>query len=273
MKKLINPYGRVNTTILQAAKPRGYVVWELTEEQTGKVQKRGKSNLITSYARGQLAQQLAGVSITLPGFVGVGTGTTTPQVSDTDIETVSQYNGSNDAKAVDSKSVRGQYTTRLITQFTTAEANISITELGLLDAADAGNLWARVLVTITKTNTQRLTIYWYITFDRSENVAIKNGSSITATGTMTAGSLFTATFANTVTSVIITNNNGGDMWFRFNAALDGGTPPVSYDVMIKDTEMLLLIEEEFAISTISCFRASGGATGALPKNELSIVGW
>jgi hypothetical protein len=249
----------------------GFVYWELTDEHSGKKEKSGDSNVITNHSRERLATALLNTAITWPNFIGVGTGTSTPSASDTGLQTVFQYDGANDAKTIDSKSVRSLYTSRLVVQFSTTQANTTIRELGLLDAANGGNLWARVSVNITKTSSQRLTVYWYITFNRSIDVALKTGASINATGTISAATATTLTFASTVTVVIIYNNSGEKLYFKINEALDGANPPVDYDFALSDGELKEFLNEEIAITTVSVFGAT--ISGAMPLNKLSMVGW
>jgi hypothetical protein len=249
----------------------GFVRWTLSDEKTGKYIGGGRSNILVNYTRETLASAMIGTSVTYPGTVAVGTGTTAPAAADTGLETLSQYDGANNAKAVDSKSIKSIYTSRFVVQFSTSEANITIRELGLFDDTSATNMWARVSVNITKTSSQRLTVYWYITFDRSSNVAIKTGGSIAATGTAAAATAFTLTFASAVTVLMINNNAGEELYFRFNQALDAGNPPVSYDIKLDDNETFQLLNEEISITTVSVFGAT--ISGALPLNGLSVVGW
>ena len=252
--------------------PIGYVEWELENIKTGLVTKSGKSNIVVNYARDRLAQALIGTSVTYPGFISVGTGTTSPSAADTGLVTLSQYDGANDAKAFTSKSVKSIYTARYVTQFTSGEANITIRELGLFDSANAGNMWARVTVNITKTSSEVLTIYWNITFDRSSGVAIKTGASISATGTATSNDKFTATFASAVTVVMLHNNSGNELYYKINEDLDAAKPPVDYDGILQDNERVYFIEEEISISTIALFSAVNNV-GVLPINDFAIVGW
>ena len=269
--KLLLPGSR--GSILEGMEPRGYVRWTLTDAKTGRFIKSGGShNLLVNKTRSELADALIGTSVTFPGFIGVGTGTTAPAADDTGLETVSQYNGSNDAKAVDSKSLRSLYTARFVVQFSTSEANVTIREIALLSAADAGNLWARVAVNITKSSSERLTIYWYIIFDRSLDVAIKSGASINATGTFNGSNPITLTFASAVTIFIMHNNSGAEMYFKINEALDAADPPADYDGMLDDNETFKLLNEEISITTVSVYGANLG-TQAAPQNILSCVGW
>tara|TARA_Y100000310_G_C20550980_1_gene748065 strand:- start:151 stop:969 length:819 start_codon:yes stop_codon:yes gene_type:complete len=260
-------------SILEGMEPRGYVRWTLTDIKTGRfIKSGGKHNLLVNKTREELASAIIGGSVTFPGFIGVGTGTTAPAADDTDLETVSQYNGSNDAKAVDSKSIRSLYTARFVVQFATGEANVTIRELALLSAADSGNLWARVAVNIAKTSSERLTIYWYIIFDRSLDVAIKSGASINGTGTFANSTPVTLTFASAVTIFKLTNNTGTQIFFKINEALDGADPPVDYDGKLADGGTFELLNEEVSITTVSVWGTALG-TAAAPQNGIGCVGW
>ena len=259
--------------IKEGMEPRGYVRWTLTDAKTGRFKKSGGChNLLVNKTREQLASAIIGGSVTYPGFIGVGVGTSTPASSDTGIETVSQYNGSNDAKAVDSKSVRSIYTARFVVKFTTGQANTAIKELALLTTADDGDLWARVAVTITKTSSERLTIYWYIIFDRSLDVAIKSGASTAATGTFSNSTPVTLTFASAITVLMLHNNSGTQVYFKINEALDGADPPVDYDGVLQDNDRFELLNEEISISTVSVWGTALGSAAA-PSNVIGCVGW
>ena len=75
------------------------------------------------------------------------------------------YDGVNEAKVcIDSVTKYTNTTARLSTQFTTAQGNTTIKQLGLYDNSDSGNLWAIANVNINKVAGERLTIYWYLTF-------------------------------------------------------------------------------------------------------------
>jgi len=269
--KLMLPGSR--GAIRENMNPRGYVRWTLTDAKTGRfVKSGGQHNILVNKTREELSSAVIGGSVTFPGFIGVGTGTNTPSAADTGLQTVSQYNGSNDAKAVDSKSVRSLFTSRFVVQFATGEANVTIRELGLFSAADSGNLWARVSVNIVKTSSSRLTIYWYIIFDRSIDVAIKSGASIAATGTFSNSTPVTLTFASAITIMILTNNSGTQIFFKINEALDGADPPVDYDGRLDNGEEFKLLNEEISITTVSVWGTALG-TGTAPVNEIGCVGW
>lgn len=251
--------------------PRGYVRWELYDELNNKIIKKGKSNVITNFAREKLASAYKGDTVTFPSHIGIGTGTSTPAAGDTALQTPVNYDGVNAAKTIDSKSVIRLYATRFVTQFLTTEANQNIRELGLFDAANSGNLWARVSVTINKVNTQRLTVYWYLTFERGTGVPVKTGASIGATGTITSAVDSTATFASQVTFCIIENNTGDVVYVSISDAMSG-TPPNEYDYRIANGSRIELLDEEFGITDLHIYKVAVN-NFSLPNNALSIRGW
>lgn len=251
-------------------KIRGYVRWELV----GKVWRpeRGRAeNAVVDTGRAQLAKLLSGATVSLPRYVAVGTGTTDVSSSQTDLIALSKYDGINDAKLASSVDVKGQFTTRILTQFTQTEANINIKELGLFDAANnPKKMWARVRVAINKTSVNRLNVFWYITLERRSGVAIKTGASISATGTYTQNADSTLTFASNVTVLQIHNNTGVALYVRLNAAMSGN-PPNDYDFRLPDGGSLFIDNEAVEISTVHVF---GSATGfTLPDNRLVCKGW
>jgi len=279
----------------------GYVDWELIDDETGKVVERGRgysnkwwepllyfvnkftfisnlfyrffrpgqSNAILDKARSELADFMVGTSITVPGFVGIATGSGTIASSDTTLDTPVDYDGSNEAKAFSGKSVRGNNLVRYVTQFTKVEAIQTIGQLGLFTAANSGNLWAKVSVTIVKTATQRLNVYWYVIFERNAALAIKSGGSIGATGLVSTSADSTLTFPTTVTSLSIHNNSGVLMYVSLNDAMTGN-PPEDYDFLILDGGKLELMQEEVSIATVHVFMAD---TFTLPDTQLVVRGW
>lgn len=273
----------------------GYVDWELIDEATNKVVSHGRGytnrwydwilqrlpnwisrhwllgdrNAIVDVGRNKLADAFIGTSITYPQFVGIGTGTNNVAAGDTALQTPVDYDGSNEAKQAATRNLRGDFTSRITTNFTTSEANQNIRELGLFDAANSGTMWARVRVTINKTSTQRLNVFWYITFSRRSGLAIKSGESITATGTTIADTASTLTFLNTVSIWTIHNNSGVRMYIKLNGALVG-TPPTNYDFLLESGDSLNNSNEEVEVSTISVYLNSAIT---LPSNLLVVKGW
>ena len=177
--------------LLDPYRVKGFVHWELIDDKTGRVTRRGRGkheswwmkavpktlqklfllgdeNAIVDTGRNRLAQYMIGTSITSPNFIGIGTGTNGVAASDTALQTPVDYDGANDAKASATRSLKGQYTARIVTNFLATEANQNIRELGLFDAANSGNMWARVSVTINKAASERLNIYWYVVFEEED---------------------------------------------------------------------------------------------------------
>jgi hypothetical protein len=291
---------------LKIAEPailRGYVDWELVDDKTGRVTSNGRGwirrkwlgrrlsrildfltpylpflsrlfpygveNALVNTARNKLANAFIGTATTYPQWIGIGTGTNDVGGGDTALQTLVHYDGTNDAKVADSKTLKGQFTSRIITQFTTAQANQSIRELGLFDAANSGNLWARVRVTINKTSSERLNVHWYIIFERRSSLAIKTGASIGATGTITANTDITLTFSSSVTIVIIFNNSSVPMYIKFNGALTS-SPPTDYDAYIESGGHFIMSDEEIDVSTVHVYM---NAAITMPHNNLTVRGW
>tara|TARA_Y100000310_G_C20684585_1_gene818142 strand:+ start:922 stop:1845 length:924 start_codon:yes stop_codon:yes gene_type:complete len=286
--------GRTGNNFLDPFKVKGYVDWELIDDATGKVTKHGrawshsrltrflpdwiasrlplgKENAIVNNARNQLANALIGTSVTYPEYIAIGTGTDSVAASDTALQTVSQYDGANDAKQAVSRTLKGQFTARIVAQFTTAQANVNIREVGLFEANDASqNMWARVNINVNKNETERLNIYWYLVFERRTGLAIKTGASIGATGTIVADTDSTLTFASSVTIVMITNNSGVKAYFKLNEALTGGASPTNYDFSLDNGEAYIQSDEEIEVSTIHVIMNDAFT---MPDNELSVRGW
>ena len=279
---------------LDQFKVRGYVDWELVDDATGKVVKRGEGtatrwwyryipsflqqllrlgteNAVVDYARNRMATAVIGTSVTYPTFIALGTGTNAVAASDTALQTVSQYDGSNDAKVASSQSLKGLYTSRIVVQFGTTEGNVTIRELGLFPANDASqNMWARVNVNIAKTSSERLNVYWYIVFERRAGLAIKTGTSIAATGTTVANTDSTLTFASAVTIFVVHNNSGVVMYLKLNGAMTG-SPPQDYDYVLQDGQSLIQSEEEVEVTTIHVYL--NAAITPSTSNLLTFQGW
>lgn len=288
--------------LLEKAVPKGYVYWELIDDATGRVTKRGKGivprslrerlydllpfflypflrrffplgyeNAILDFMRNKMADFFIGTSVTPPTFIGIATGTGNVGAGDTTLDTPVDYDGANEAKVVDSKTIFGEFTSRLVVQFSTSEAIQSIRQIGLFDAANSGSLWAKVKVTINKVSTERLNIYWYITWERRAGLAIKTGASISPAGTATQNTISTLTFASAVTVIMLENNSGSIIYVKFNAALDSGTAPKNYDIKMADGDRVELTQEELSVITLSI--ASAAATFTMPDNKFIASGW
>jgi hypothetical protein len=251
------------------------VHYYLIHARTGRIITHKKThNIITNKARERLALYMKGDSISSPAFVGIGTGTNNAVAGDIALQTPVDYDGANDAKVASIRDILSTYKSRTTVQFGSSEANQNIRELGLFDAANAGNLWARVNVTINKTSAQILTVYWYISFERATGVAIKTGQSVAATGTITGQVDSTLTFPSTVTFLMVENNTGVVVYIKINGAMTG-TPPTGYDYRLEASGIksrLELVNEEISISNIHVYKDSAGNI-TLPANTFVAVGW
>ena len=114
-------------------------------------------NLIAEFLGNETPTTSAGLS---PNFCGVGTGTTTPTVNDTQLQTETKRN------LVSSKSSSGNvaYITGF---FGSSDVSGTLTEVGLFingtSTANSGILLDRTLINITKSTQETLTIDFIIT--------------------------------------------------------------------------------------------------------------
>lgn len=144
----------------------GKVRFIFTDVKTGKKEiSRWHKNLIPTEGREAIARRLGNIALKanegVVTYGAVGTGTTAPQNSDTQLETELFR------KLIASVS----YTANVITIrtfYTTAEANGALREFGLFGedasgAANSGTLFQRVNINRTKTNSKTLTIESVIT--------------------------------------------------------------------------------------------------------------
>lgn len=145
--------------------PKGGVLIQLHDAKTGKLKyEEFNQNMIVDTGKTSLASALTGVTANNQGIItycAVGTGTTAPTESDTDLETELFR------KLVSVRSSSGNVAT-FQTFYTTSEANGTLGEAGLFgdDAsgtADSGTMFARVLISRTKTSNDTLTLTWTIT--------------------------------------------------------------------------------------------------------------
>jgi hypothetical protein len=281
---------------------KGYVHWELLDEDDNLLERGegqgsqwwikwlpyslrkyipyGKRNAVVNTARSQIATFLqSGSGVVAPSFVGVGTGSDNVAAADTALGTAVAYTGgSATAKAVNSRTIMDQYTVRYIASFSTNEltqslSSINIREFGLFSTSSVtSNMWARVNVDITKENTQKLNVYWYIVFERRTGLAIKSGASIQATGNITANTSTALTFASPVTIVTMHNDTGQKAWFRFNEAL-AGSPPTNYDVVLEDGQSWWMSAEEIEITTVHIYVNAAINISSGGHNSISVRGW
>ena len=271
---------------------KGYVHWEVLDEND-KVIRRGegqgsqwwlkiipsfirrfipwgKRNAIVNLARAQLTEFLkTGSGVTAPSFIG-----------DTALQTAIPYTGgSATAKAVTTRTILDQYTVRYITSFgtseiTTSSSDVAVRELGLFTtSAVTSNMWARVSVNVTKANTEKLNIYWYITFERRTGLAIKSGESVGTSGNVTAVTDSTLTFSSAVTILMIHNDTGQKAYFRFNGAFTGETSsaaPNNYDIVLEDGQSYYQSDEEIEVASVHVYV---NASITMPSNTLVVRGW
>ena len=287
-------------SFIDGIKPRGYVHWELLDEEDNIIERGygvgsqwwlkfipkflhkflpyGKQNAIVNVSRKRITDWVAGGSAPpVPNYVAVGTGATPVAAADTALENAIPYTGvTATAKIADTTSVFGEMAVRYVTSFntneiTTGASNVDIKEFGLFTGTDlsTADMWARVNVNITKSPQQKVNIYWYLVFERRTGLAIKSGESIGATGSITANTASTLSFASQVTICTIHNNTGQPLYVKLNGVL-AGTPPTNYDFIILDGQSYLQSDEEIAINTVGVYV---NATITMPSNTIVVRGW
>lgn len=119
-------------------------------------------NIIPTVGRSVLAQRLANTT-TYTGIVNkvaLGTGNTAPANSDTQLATESYRNNAASLTYADNIAYITGFFTATETSGTFAEAGLFIDGTG---SANTGQLFSRVLVAVTKTTLQTLTIDWVLT--------------------------------------------------------------------------------------------------------------
>ena len=137
---------------------RGYVTVEVMHDD-GRREIVEQSNVVTNVGRNSFASLLAQDTTAFPSHIGIGTGTTAADVTDTALVTEVDRN----ALTSDSANA-GVITYKAF--FSKSEANGStIAEVGLFDAAASGNMLCRSILssTVAKTSTISLSITWTIT--------------------------------------------------------------------------------------------------------------
>lgn len=102
-------------------------------------------------------------------------------------------------------------------------------------------------------------------------MAIKTGTSIAATGTLTQDTDSTLTFSQTVHFVRMINNTASLIYFKINGAITGGATPTIYDGIIRANSSVEIFDESIDISNIHV--VNKGATQTLPHNNFCFVGW
>lgn len=152
---------------------RGIVTVERRDAATGAlIERKEYHNLVTSYALAYIAQVITGGvqasssgALALPAKMELGTGSGTPQVSDTALWTPS-------VATLQALSVSQQYL-NTIAQFgatwvtgSAAQGSASVpntwTEAGLFDAN--GNMWAHAPINVSVYASEYLTVQWNINF-------------------------------------------------------------------------------------------------------------
>ena len=146
--------------MLSPLRVRGRVEWVVDEMSRGEVVSRlrsGCENVVTDYTKSHIAAALVTpAALTPPRYIGLGDESGVVLSSDTTLGNVLPYNGADAAKAVSDVTQYNATTVRHIVQFTVAEGNGAIKQFGLYDAANDGNLWAKVGVTVNKVSGERL---------------------------------------------------------------------------------------------------------------------
>lgn len=143
---------------------RGTVTLTLRDAKTGRIKSRDvvKNMFVTigkTGVAGALIQESGKGYIT---YCAVGTGTTAPDLTDTQLETELFR------KLISVRS-RSSNVATFQTYYTTSEANGTLREAGLFGdstasgTANSGTLYARTAINRTKTSSDTLTISWSIT--------------------------------------------------------------------------------------------------------------
>lgn len=152
--------------IKENLKITGEVVFTLYDTKTGKQKIYKYKNLFTLAGKIAIARRLAGVALYAnegqATYAATGTGSTSaPALGDIKLNTELYRNTvSSGSYSANISVIRGFYNT--------TESNGTLTEFGLFGeaatgAADSGTLFNRVVIAITKTNTQTLTFEARIT--------------------------------------------------------------------------------------------------------------
>lgn len=159
----------------------GYVYVDLIHARTGLIKRHLEfPNLITDAWLDSVGNLRAGSGSdsnaylgiwTLNGWLGVGTGTATPDVSDTGLQTPTgvRTNSVGGGTSTTGFGASNAYSyRRLVREFTEAQSNGNLTEFGIFSASTAGTMIARQLfkdgdgdpTEIVKTSDDRLRVTW-----------------------------------------------------------------------------------------------------------------
>jgi hypothetical protein len=146
-------------------KPTGAVRLILRDAKTGRIKSVDDYvNMVVTAGKNSIADALRGTITNNKGIItycALGTGSTAPALSDTDLETEIER------KLVSVRSVSGNVAT-FETFFTTSEGNGALAEAGLFgdaatDTADSGTLFCRTAISRTKTSNDTLSLVWTVT--------------------------------------------------------------------------------------------------------------
>lgn len=119
---------------------------------------RNVDNLVTQTGKNGIADQvLASPTLAKPGWMAVGTGTTSPATGDTALQTES-------ARVALTSKTRSTNVITYVGTFAAGTGTGALTEAGIFDAATTGNLWNRVtFAAVNKGASDSLTITWTTT--------------------------------------------------------------------------------------------------------------
>ena len=257
------------------SKLKGVVYWELEDIYTGEITSGKNTNTITGYAKQQMANRVVGVTATAyPGYIGVGTGSGDDSPEYTSLVTALAYgtNASAYAKVCSIKNKLDLYTSRFVTSFASTEAVGSLKEIGLFDGTSStAKLWARVSVNIDKTNTQRLTIYWYWEFDPSGNFTL-SGNSVSVEETLAAWVANTVTTYNFENPVLLTLIQ----WDSTNAIkvkLNGTVTSSKYDFILGGSfAKTCQVIQDVEVNSVSILPVNAQTLATLRTNFV-LQGW
>lgn len=140
--------------------PMRGTVWVIHERSGRVIDRRVIHNLVVTAGKNEAAKLLVGDGGTPFSYIALGTGTTTPSVTDTALE----------AEIVDSGLARAQGTVSTTDNIAKVEKTFNVTgtkavtEAGLFNAATAGVMFARVVFApLNVQNGDTLTYRWEIT--------------------------------------------------------------------------------------------------------------
>lgn len=151
----------------QGLKFKGRITFQLFDANGQRKMFRQIDNLVVNTGLAKIAQLLAGTSSSPIEYIGIGTGTTSPAVGNTALETPvgSRKQGTRSVVTTDI----ANDTLRVEVMFNSGEGTGAITEAGLFDAVSAGAMFSRqVFGVITKASADSLQVTWEIQSKREE---------------------------------------------------------------------------------------------------------